>query len=63
VPLYEALQKVAEATGLVIAPQGAGVILRPRGGEAVNAHSPYWTQDWGTGPENLFGTRGVQGEK
>jgi len=63
VPLYEALQKVAEATQLVIAPQGTGVTLRPRSGEPVNAHSPSWTRDWGTAPEMQFGAQGAEGEK
>jgi hypothetical protein len=63
VPLYEAIQKVAEATQLVIAPQGTGVILRPRSGEPVNAHAPSWTRDWGTAPETQFGAQGAEGEK
>jgi hypothetical protein len=63
VPLYEALQKVAEATQLVIAPQGTGVTLRPRSGQPANAHSPAWTRDWGTAPETQFGDQGAEGEK
>lgn len=63
VPLYEALQKIAEATQLVIAPQGTGVTLRPRSGEPMNAHSPSWTRDWGTAPETQFGAQGPEAEK
>jgi Putative zinc-finger len=57
VPLYEALEKVADATRLVIALQGNGVALRPRAGALPNAHSPYWSREWGTAPETGFASK------
>jgi hypothetical protein len=55
VPLHEALAKVADAAGLVIAPQGAGVLLRPRAPTVGRpARTSVWAAEWGDAPRLGF---------
>lgn len=55
VRLWEALQKLADAADLIVAPQGAGVALRPAGpAEAKQVPRSVWSREWGTAPATGF---------
>jgi hypothetical protein len=53
--LHEALEKVAEAAGLIVAPQGSGLLVRPRGLADVGLPLKHvWSRDWGSAPQTQF---------
>lgn len=60
IPLHQALSKLAEAAGLVIAPRGDSLTLAPQGVAPAGSKAPVWSAEWGAAPRTGFaGPAGV----